>query len=59
MEAEILHIDNRAFLRLGKSTVEVKSYKILSSMYGGTELEVVIPMNGELTEFLMSDFTFS
>ena len=53
-EIEILHVDNRTFLRVGESSVEVKDYKISSSMHGGTELEVVIPMNSELTEFLMS-----
>jgi len=54
MEAEIFRIDNRAFLRLGESTAEIKDYKISSSMHGGTELEVIIPINGDVTEFLMS-----
>lgn len=54
MEVEILHMDDRAFLKIGESTVEVKDYKISSSVHNGTELEVVIAMHSELTEFLVS-----
>lgn len=54
MEIEILRSDNRAFLKIGETTVEVKDYKISSSMHSGTKLEVVIAMKEEITNFLMS-----
>ena len=54
MEIEIIRSDNRAFLKIGETTVEVKSYKISSSMHSDTELEVVIAMKEEITDFLVS-----
>lgn len=59
IEVKIFHIGSRAFLKVGESSVEVKDYKISSSMHDGTELEVIIPLNGEVTEFLSSAKTES
>ena len=52
MEIEILPVDNRAFLRIGESTAEVKDYKISSPMHGRTELEVILEFEASTTEFL-------
>lgn len=59
LEVEIFHTGSRAFLKVGESSIEVKDYKISSSMHGGTELEVIIPLNGDFTEFLSSTKTES
>jgi hypothetical protein len=33
-------------------SIEIKDYKISSSMHGSTELEVVFEFEGDFTEFL-------
>lgn len=52
MNIEIHRVDDRAFLRIGKLSVEVKEYQISSSMRGGTELDVKIELEPDFTEFL-------
>ena len=52
MNVEIYRIDDRAFLRIGESSVEVKEYQISSSMHGGTELDVKIELEPDFIEFL-------
>lgn len=38
-------------MKIDDSSIEIKDYKISSSMHGRTELEVAIEFNGETTEF--------
>lgn len=52
MNIEIHRVDDRAFLRIGKLSVEVKEYQISSSMRGGTELDVKIELEPDFIEFL-------
>lgn len=54
MELFIHRIDSRAFLIIGKETIEIKDYKISSSMHGSTELEIILNVDGDITEFSMS-----
>lgn len=54
MDLSIQKIDSRSFLKVGSETVEIQEYKISSSMRGGTELEVVIPVSDSVMEFLIS-----
>lgn len=54
-EIGIVHVGERAFLKVGELSVEVKDYKISSSMHSGTELEVILPVKGEIMEFSMLD----
>lgn len=43
-EIEILKQDSKHFLRIGKELVEIKDFKITSSLRGGTEIEVKIEL---------------
>lgn len=43
---------SRSFFRLNGESIEIKDYKISSSMHGSTELEVVFEFEGDFTEFL-------
>lgn len=54
MEVSIYKVDESSFLKIGSESIEVKDYKISSSMQGGTELEVVIPVNDSVMEFSTS-----
>lgn len=53
-EISIQKVDSRSFLKIGSESIEVKDYKISSSMQGGTELEVVITVDGNIMEFSTS-----
>lgn len=50
----IERIDGRAVLNVGSESIEVTDYKISSSMRGGTELEVKIRLDEDITEFVTS-----
>ena len=52
MELSIQKVDERAILKIGDESIEIKDYKISSSMRGGTELEVIFEFDAEFTEFL-------
>lgn len=54
MDISISRVDGRAMLEVDGKSVEIKDYKITSSMHGDTELEVVIPLECDITEFSMS-----
>lgn len=54
IDISISCIGGRAILEVDGKGIEIKDYKITSSMQGGTELEVVIPLVGSITEFSMS-----
>ena len=44
MELSIQKVDERSILKIGNESIEIKDYKISSSMRDGTELEIVIPV---------------
>lgn len=54
MEISIQKVDKCSILKIGNESIEVKDYKISSSMQGGTELEIVIPVKGNIMEFSTS-----
>lgn len=54
MELSIQKVDERSILKIGDESIEIKDYKISSSMRGGTELEVVIPVGCNVMEFSTS-----
>lgn len=54
MELSIQKVDERSILKIGSESIEIKDYKISSSMQGGTELEIVIPVKGNIIEFSTS-----
>lgn len=54
MELSIQKVDERSILKIGSESIEIKDYKISSSMRGGTELEIVIPIKGNIMEFSTS-----
>lgn len=54
MDIAIKRIDGRAFLKVGNEVVELKDYKISSSMTGGTELEISILLHEDISEFVTS-----
>lgn len=54
-EVELFRAGGRAFLKIGAESVEIKDYKISSSMHSGTELEVLIKLNSEFMEFLAQE----
>lgn len=54
MEISIQKVDKCSILKIGNESIEVKDYKISSSMQGGTELEIVIPIKGNIMEFSTS-----
>lgn len=43
---------SRSFFQMNGESIEIKDYKISSSMHGSTELEVVFEFEGDFTEFL-------
>lgn len=52
MDVAICKLGSRSFSRLNGESIEIKDYKISSSMHGSTELEVVFEFEGDFTEFL-------
>lgn len=54
MELSIQKVDERSILKIGDESIEITDYKISSSMRGGTELEVVIPVCCSVMEFSTS-----
>jgi hypothetical protein len=54
MELSIQKVDERSILKIGNESIEIKDYKISSSMRDGTELEIVIPVKGNIMEFSTS-----
>lgn len=54
MELSIQKVDERSILKIGNESIEIKDYKISSSMRNGTELEIVIPVKGNIMEFSTS-----
>ena len=54
MEVSIQKVDECSFLQIGNESVEIKDYKITSSMREGTELVVVIHVEGNIMEFSTS-----
>ena len=54
MDISILKIDGNSLLKIGSETVKVQDYKISSSMRGGTELEIIIHVDDNIMEFLIS-----
>ena len=54
MELSIQKVDERSILKIGNESIEIKDYKISSSMRDGTELEIVIPVEGNIMEFSTS-----
>ena len=53
-EITITSLDGLVVLDINGETVPIKDYKISSSMRGGTELEVVIKLDGNIMEFATS-----
>lgn len=54
MDIKISRVDGRALLSVDGKCMEIKDYKISSSMHGGTELEVIIFLTDSITEFSTS-----
>ena len=54
MELSIQKVDERSILKIGNESIEIRDYKISSSMRDGTELEIVIPVKGNIMEFSTS-----
>ena len=54
MELSIQKVDERSILKIGNESIEIKDYKISSSIRDGTELEIVIPVKGNIMEFSTS-----
>lgn len=54
MDISIQQIDSVSILIIGKEQIPIKDYKISSSMQSGTELEVVIKLDGSVMEFSTS-----
>lgn len=50
-EISICKLGGHAILKIGDEAIAVKDYKISSSMYGRTELEVVFEFDSKITEF--------
>ena len=51
-DVTISKFGSRSFFRLNGESIEIKDYKISSSMHGSTEIEVVFEFEGDFTEFL-------
>lgn len=51
MEVAIGKLGSRSFLQLNGENIEIKDYKISSSMHGSTEIEVTFEFDGDFTEF--------
>ena len=43
---------SRSFFQMNDKSIEIKDYKISTSMHGRTELEIVFEFEGDFTEFL-------
>jgi hypothetical protein len=43
---------SRSFFQMNGKSIEIKDYKISTSMHGRTELEIVFEFEGDFTEFL-------
>ena len=54
MELSSQKVDERSILKIGDESIKITDYKISSSMQGGTELEIVIPVKGNIMEFSTS-----
>lgn len=54
VEISIQKIDGRTFLIVKNESIELKDYKISSSMQGGTELEILIHVDDVNTIFSSS-----
>lgn len=54
VEISIQKIDERSFLTVKNESIELKDYKISSSMQGGTELEILIHVDDVNTIFSSS-----
>lgn len=54
MKISVQKTDGRAFLVVGNQSIELKDYKISSSMRGGIELEAVIFLDDSITIFSSS-----
>ena len=52
MDVTIGKFGSRSFFQMNGESIEIKDYKISSSMHGSTELEVVFEFEGGFTEFL-------
>ena len=52
MDITIGKFGSRSFFQMNGESIEIKDYKISSSMHGSTELEVVFEFEGDFTEFL-------
>lgn len=55
MDITIGKFGSRSFFQMNGESIEIKDYKISSSMHGSTELEVVFEFEGDFTEFLSKD----
>ncbi len=52
MDVTICKLGSRSFLRLNGESIEIRDYKVSSSMHGSTELgDVVFEFDGGVTEF--------
>jgi len=56
-EITVCQIGEHSYLRIDGGIVPIKDYKILSSMHGCTELEVVMELDGKITEFARNFFS--
>lgn len=52
MDVAIGKFGSRSFFQMNGESIEIKDYKISSSMRGSTELEIVFEFDGDFTEFL-------
>ena len=59
MEVAIAKDEDRCFLQIGNENIEIKDYKISSSMQGGTELEIKMKFQNNMLRFLTSATTES
>ncbi len=51
MDISIEKYEDRFFLRIDNTSVEIKNYKISSSAHGRTEFEVVFEFDNDIMEF--------
>ena len=52
MDVAIGKFGSRSFFQMNGKSLEIKDYKISTSMHGRTELEIVFEFEGDFTEFL-------
>lgn len=48
---KLIRVDEKAYLEIGETALEIKGYKISSSMHGGTELELMIQLDDSVMKF--------